>query len=400
MKRTSILLLLATICLGSTFAQNGTGFVGNGYYRICNLITKRYIYVTDNKDYYDKNQDVGDFQAIQLWKDINRATSDPASVIYIQQISGDNYDLKAQGTGVHALTGYYVGVKKQSNGTYEVSASVSKAGLQVTKYLSDDEQSTTRAKGKMGTNGQGNYRKWIVDKLETNHDTNYFGITPSIELNGRYYQPFYADFPFKAVANDMHIYYISEDDGDLALLQEIEGEVPANTPVIIECASTDPSQNRLELLVFSSAKVTGNKLSGVYFRNGSRPQASTDAYTKFDPATMRVFSVSNGKLVLTNDAPDRLIEMSVVDWSDPWQNTIRIKCLPANTSYFRANAYTSDEIELTSDPTSIANISSNDKNPHAKGVFTTSGVQLRADDNLEGLPAGIYIVGGRKVVKN
>lgn len=399
MKRLFISLLLATFGLTATFAQNGTGFVSSGYYRVCNLITKRYIYVTDNKDYYDMSHDIGDFQAIQLWKDINRTVSDPASVIYIQQVSNNYFDLKAQGTGVHALTGYYVGVQKQTNGTYEVSASVTKAGLEVTKYLSDDEQGSY-AQGKMGTNGKGNYRKWIVDKIETNHATNYFGITPTIELNGKYYQPFYAAFPFKAVSPDMHIYYISDDIGELALLEEIEGEVPASTPVIIECASTDPSQNRLELLASSSAKVTNNKLSGAYFRNGSRPQASTDAYTQFDPATMRVFSVSNGKLVLTNNAPERLIETKVVDWSDPFYTKIKIKCLPANTSYFKVSPETPDEIALTSDPTAISNISVSDNETSAKGVYTLSGAQLRTDNSLDGLPAGLYIVGGKKVVKN
>ena len=399
MKRLFISLLFATFGLTATFAQNGTGFVSSGYYRVCNLITKRYIYVTDNKDYYDMSHDIGDFQAIQLWKDINRTVSDPASVIYIQQVSNNCFDLKAQGTGVHSLTGYYVGVQKQTNGTYEVSASVTKAGLEVTKYLTDDEQGSY-AQGKMGTNGQGNYRKWIVDKIETNHATNYFGLTPTIELNGKYYQPFYAAFPFKAASPDMHIYYISDDIGELALLEEIEGEVPASTPVIIECASTDPSQNRLELLASSSAKVTNNKLSGVYFRNGSRPQASTDAYTKFDPATMRVFSVSNGKLVLTNNAPERLIETKVVDWSDPFYTKIKIKCLPANTSYFKVSPETPDEIALTSDPTAISNISVSDNETSAKGVYTLSGAQLRTDNSLDGLPAGLYIVGGKKVVKN
>jgi hypothetical protein len=250
----------------------------------------------------------------------------------------------------------------------------------------------------MGTNGTGNYRKWIVDQLTTNHATNYFGITPSIELNGKYYQPFYAGFPFKAVSPDMHIYYISDDIGELALLQEIEGEVPASTPVIIECATADPSQNRLELLPSSSAKVTGNRLCGVYFRNNSRPKGSVNAYTQFDPATMRVFSVSNGKLVLTNNAPDRVIETSVIDWSDPNENSIRIPCLPANTSYFKISGDTPDEIALTSDPTALSCVHADNNDSSVEGVFTLSGTRLRADNNLESLPAGIYIVGGKKVV--
>ena len=141
---------MAAIGTVSTFAQTGSGFIGNGYYRIKNYKTDRYIYVTDNRDHYDKSRDKEDFQAIQLWKDIDRAIPSPASVIYIELISGNNnsgtFDLKAQGTGVHSLTGYYVGVVRLRNKTYEVSASASG----VTKYLNDKEQSS-RAQGKKGT---------------------------------------------------------------------------------------------------------------------------------------------------------------------------------------------------------------------------------------------------------
>lgn len=394
MKRLLTFSIFVSLSLTAAHAQNGTGIVGNGYYRICNYATERYLYVTDNKDYYDMSKDIGDFQAIQLWKDINRTLADPASVIYIEQVASDLYDLKAQGTGVHSLTGHYINAKKQTNGTYEVSASVSKAGIEVVKYLTDDEQSSS-AQGKMGTNGKLNYRKWVVDKIETNHATNYVGLKPTMELNGKFYQPFFADFPFKVTSPDMHIYYISQTEGDLALLQEIEGEIPASTPVIIECASSDPSQNRLELLISSSATVTGNKLSGVYFCNGKRPKASTDAYTKFNASTMRVFSVVNGKLVLTNDAPESLVEIKAIDWST--EETIKVICLPANTSYMKAGANTPSIIELTSDPTNINSILADSKDNTAEGVYTISGTQLRSTNNVQGLPAGLYIVGGRKI---
>lgn len=394
MRRLLTFYIFVSLSLKAVFAQNGTGIVGNGYYRICNYATQRYLYVTDNKDYYDMSKDIGDFQAIQLWKDINRTIADPASVIYVMQVSSDHYDLKAQGTGVHSLTGHYIGAKKQSNGTYEVSASVSKAGIEVVKYLTDDEKSSS-PQGQMGTNGKLNYRKWIVDKIETNHATNYVGLKPKMELNGRFYQPFFAAFPFKATSPDMHIYYISQTEGDLALLQEIEGEIPASTPVIIECASSDPSQNRLELLISSSAKVTGNKLSGVYFCNGERPKASTDAYTKFNASTMRVFSVVNGRLVLTNDAPESLKEIETTDWST--YEDINILCLPANTSYMKAGANTPSIIELTSDPTDINSILADSKANTTEGVYTISGTQLRPTNNVQGLPAGLYIVGGRKI---
>jgi hypothetical protein len=36
-------------------------------------------------------------------------------------------------------------------------------------------------------------------------------------------------------------------------------------------------------------------------------------------------------------------------------------------------------------------------NKVAEGVYSISGTQLRANNNTEGLPAGLYIVGGKKV---
>ena len=45
-------ILLFTLCLyGMAYAQSkGTGYVGKAYYRVRNLTTERYIYVTDNKE--------------------------------------------------------------------------------------------------------------------------------------------------------------------------------------------------------------------------------------------------------------------------------------------------------------------------------------------------------------
>jgi len=132
----------------------------------------------------------------------------------------------------------------------------------------------------------------------------------------------------------------------------------------------------------------------VYFCNGKRPESSKDAYTKFDPATMRVLSVVNGNLVLTNDAPERLNELKVVDWTTYMQ--VKVKCLPANTSYFKAGADTPDVLLLSSDADGIAEIRSEQKQASAEGVYSISGTRLRATSDLQGLPAGVYIVNGKK----
>ena len=388
-------ILLFTLCwYGMAYAQSkGTGYVGKGYYRVRNLTTERYIYVTDNKDYYDIAHDKEDFQGIQLWKDAAKAAKSPASVIFIEELYPGGFDLKAQGTGVYDLTGYCVNVTKKSDGTYEVSAS--RSG--VTKFLSDDRTNSSD-QGKLGTSGTAKYRRWIVDKIEATHATNYVGISPTITFNGKYYQTFYASFPFRTISPGMRVYYISDVEGDLALIQEIEGDVPAATPVIIECASANATDNRIEPLPTTTARVTDNLLCGVYFCNGKRPQESVDAYTKFDAATMRILTVADGKLVMSDNAPERLQEIMVNDYT--LYEQVPAICIPANTCYFKANANTPKQVFLTSDPMAINSLPS-EKTDGGKpcGVYSLDGTLLRTTNNAEGLPAGIYIIGGKKVVR-
>ena len=376
--------------MASAVAQNATGFVGNGYYRVQNQGSERFIYVTDNKDYYDEIHDAEDFQAIQLWKDASKTIYDPGSVIYIKKY-GDKYNLQSQGTGVHELTGYYVSVTKKAEGIYEVSAS--RGG--VTKYLSDD-RSNDNQQGQIGTTNSGKFRRWIVDKIETNHATNYFGIKPSITLNGKYYQPFYAAFPFKTASPDMHVYYVSKAAGNIVTMKEISDEIPASTPVIIECASTNPSENRLELLETSSAQVSGNLLAGVYFRNGERPEESTEAYTVFDASSMRLLTIANNKLIFSDNASDRLIETEAIDWRT--EDYYYPMCIPANTCYLQASAGTPATLDIRFEGSGLDEILAENKDDSAEGVYTLSGTLLRTTNDVKGLPAGVYVVGGVKVV--
>ena len=391
MRRLYTFFITASLSLASAIAQTATGFVGNGYYRVHNLASERYIYVTDNKDYYDELHDAEDFQAIQLWKDATKTISAPGSVIYIKQVSNGKFNLQAQGTGVYELTGYYVSVTKKGEGIYEVSAS--RGG--VTKYLSDD-RSNNNPQGQLGTSNKLNYRRWVVDKIETNHATNYFGITPSITLNGKYYQPFYAAFPFRTASPNMHVYYVSKIAGNIATLKEISDDIPASTPVIIECASTNPSENRLELLDASPAQQSSNLLTGVYFRNGERPEESEDAYTVFDASSMRLLTIANNKLIFSDNASDRLIETEAIDWRT--EDYYYPMCIPANTCYLQASAGTPATLDIRFEGSGLDEILAENKDDSAEGVYTLSGSQLRTANDVKGLPAGVYVVGGVKVV--
>jgi uncharacterized protein YjdB len=307
----SSLLLLAT----SIFAQ--TGILADGYYRVRNLATSRYLYVYDNTGKINIATTSADMGAIELHKDANRRISDPGSIIYVKYVyekdGNKRYDMTSQGTGVHQIIGYYVQLYENPDKTYYVYAE----GF----YLCDSETSSDEL-GYLGTSGKGNYRKW--EALKLNDTDNYFGLAPTIQLNGKYYQPFYAAFPF-TLSEGMKAYYISKVLPSAAILSEITGTVPASTPVLIECSSANTESNKLTLQMENATAISGNKLKGVYFNNPYR-RKSKDARTAYDANTMRVLAVKDGKLVYTTD--------SSLDY------------LPANQSYLKVPAGTAETLTV------------------------------------------------------
>ena len=82
---------------------------GNGYYRAKNYTTERYITVVDNKsegvDVATTTADLGAMCTIRSW---DRIESNPASVLYLEYISGDQYNVKSQGCDAHAIMGFYL----------------------------------------------------------------------------------------------------------------------------------------------------------------------------------------------------------------------------------------------------------------------------------------------------
>ena len=144
---TYILLLFAT----ASYAQ-----LQNGFYRVHNYATERYVYVYDNTGKINISTASADMGAIQLWKNHNRTLSDPASIIYIEDKGGNMYNLHSQGTSVHEIIGYNVMVYPKGD-TYQLYASNGSIG----KYLADDETSNVQD-GQLGTIAKGDYRKWVA----------------------------------------------------------------------------------------------------------------------------------------------------------------------------------------------------------------------------------------------
>lgn len=296
-------LLLASLCSSAlAVAQSAP----TGYCRIQNVDTKRYLYVIDNKstsaDYSAGTFDCG---AIEPYSGLSKAISDPASVIDIVYVSGSQYRFDAQGTSTTQIVGNYpVHLTKYSDGSFMCWASHS--GL--TRYLADVQDDLTQERGSIDvkTNTENNYRYWNILPIDVNSD-NYFGIKPTISVDGKYYAPFYASFAFSTASDGMKVYIITAQKGGKAILSQVSADViPGGFPVLIECASTDPANNKLNILSNSTSVLDGNLLKGNYFRyqrfrsNGeellNEPHRNV---TPYDLSTDRIFGItSDGKLGL------------------------------------------------------------------------------------------------------
>lgn len=103
----------------------------------------------------------------------------------------------------------------------------------------------------------GDYAKWIVTPVT--QEDNYFAVAPSDKMqgnDGHYYTSLFVDFPFETVGTDMRVWGIEGEpvvteyaDGSkvaVVTTKEYTGVVPTQTPVIVECVSTDVAENILQ----------------------------------------------------------------------------------------------------------------------------------------------------------
>lgn len=321
--------LIATWSFITSYAQLN----GDGYYRVQNYGTKRYAYLCDRTgsiDYTTQNADVG---AIRLFKDINRAYDDPASILYVQSIGNGKYDIQAQGAGLYQIIGHYVEVQNTgNNNTYYVFAT--QAGL--SKYLSDSRKNNND-EGVPSFNGNGVYRQWSI--FAVNQTDNYLGITPQFSVNGKHYTTFYASFPFERVSEGMKFYYIKKVDNQfgIAVTEEITSDIiPGATPLIVECSGTTSAENKIMPVRGGGSNPNGNLLGGVYFCHERR--VSPYAGTPFEPETMRTLAITTEGKIGFNNTPQNLKTVEV--------NYVKRQCLPANKAYLKVTAETPAELTI------------------------------------------------------
>ena len=314
MKRNLLFIFSLLLTLGASAQLNG-----DGYYRVKNVASGRYITVNDNRGSVNPNTTSADMGAVDLYKGFDMVESNPASVLYIDDVGDNNYRFKAQGTDTYQIIGYYLKLKKNSDGSYKAY----QGNSALVMYLGDGE-TTSVVDSKLVTNAKGQYRDWYILPISSSSSDNYFGVKPEVKAADGYYASFYASFPFNVASSGMKVYYIDKVSDGLAAYQEVtNGVVPAGAPVFVKCSSEKPSDNRLEVAANKASKLVDNKLAGVYFCNTSKSHQNLTAY---NPETMRVLgTTANGELAFVK---------------------ANYEYLPANKSYLTVPAGSPDVIRV------------------------------------------------------
>ncbi|MCF0202375.1 MAG: hypothetical protein HUK08_03325 [Bacteroidaceae bacterium] len=395
--RITTLLLSALISL-SCYAQ---GEVKEGFYRVRNYMSKRVLYVQSSYVKIIPETMSANLAGIVPWLEEGKSSiSDPQCVIYFKPI-GDGYDFQTQGMSTYSRINRPIQLLELGNtGAFQCYATDS--GM--TLYLCDLETDLTVARGRL-QKWDKNYalelRAWQVFPVSEDDDDNFFGIRPTIEANGKYYASFYAGFSFKVASPGMKVYTVNKSQPGYASLKDVtDTEISSGTPVIVECTSSNPSDNRLQLTGINATPINDvNKLTGVYFCNGEN---YVDSYehkliTIYDPDTMRVVAVSDdGRLCLAKTEKEEYFVKGT------WKKE-PVLCIPANTAYLKDSPENlSDEMILLPEKeydvvTAIGTVEADVKK--AGDIYSITGTKVKAaGENTDNLPAGVYIINKKKVV--
>lgn len=362
---------------------------GDGYYRIQNVKTGRYMTLADRHsrglNTHTTNVDAGALQTRKLWSDIE---SDPGSVFYIKKVNNEEYNILGQGIDMHQLINYYIRIENK-NGNYKLWQTNSGTKL----YLSDENQDNEGQNNSFARTSGADTREWKIIPLDNSGD-NHLGLTPTIKAsNGKYYTTYLAGFPYSLQSEGMKAYTITTQNNGKGMVgyKEIKGEIPAKTPVLIECSSAEGKNNLIKPLTSTTNTISGsNKLTGVYFCIADWMSGHYN-YVTFDASKQRILGVNaEGELVF-NTAEENLVTLEDED-----DNII--KAIPHNTAYLTVSSDTPKELKVTDEITAgVSHITIDTKN--ANDIYTLTGVKVRENaTSTDGLPQGVYIFQGKKVV--
>lgn len=386
MKKRLFLLLLGCATMLGAQAQ----LSGAGYYRVKNVSTGRYMSLSDDHSRgVDFNSCTADCGAMQTSKIMDNIYSDPGSIFYLDHIGGVSYNVVGQGTSLHDIINYYIYISPV--GSYYKIYQEQKGQRITLSDLDDVEEDESYV---ATTGGK---TTWYITPL--NKTDNYIGVKPTISVGDKHYAAVFTGYPYTLGAG-MKAYYINkviEKEG-VVIIKELTGTIPAKTPVLIECSSTDISKNQITPVPSSVAVPSDNVAKGVYFCLGDRWSAHYNS-TKFDPSTMRVLSLNTyGNLAVSTSTQNLKTVMIEPKGADGKHLTIT--AIPANSWYIPVSSSAPSEMKMVTAEQYATGIKDITVKPASLyNVYTLEGVQIKKNaTSISDLHQGIYIINGKKVV--
>lgn len=285
MRKYLLLLFSLTAALPMLAQLNGDGF-----YRVRNVATGRYICVIDNYGRINTTATTADLSAIKTVSGFDNVASLPGTIIYIQKVD-DKYKLYSQGTDTYTIIQHFLSLRER-DGHYLAYAT--SEGM--TKYLADEEGDDPEGVLLTAATASQEVCKW--DLIPVTTASNYFGLAPTVNVGSQYYQTFYASFACTFTSSATKAYYINKVDGNLAVMKELSGTLAPATPVIVASTSSSAADNKLTPAFSGGSSPSGSLLKGVYFCNPQRNTSSPHHdVVNYDANTMRVLGkTSDGKL--------------------------------------------------------------------------------------------------------
>ena len=353
MKKVLTLIFMAGMVL------NAAAQLDDGFYRIKNTATGRYIVMYDPYVLVNKATVTVNLAALQTVSSFNSVSSHMGSVWYMQNQGDSQYDLYCQHSSLGANSnGFYPKIYKNGD-TYRVYGEYN--GL--TKYLSDvDADEEDPGEGHISVNGQNVSWEFIPIGGD-----NYVGIEPETDADGYYWATFMSGFPFK-LSSGMKAYYVYSIDDHGFAMEDMGSEIPARVPVILRLNGSNPSDNIITVIKNSDAAApSNNKMYGTWY--SSNLGGKHESYNVICEPQNRVLGKSGGRLAFVKGS-------GVIEH---------------NRGYIDVSSSADDAIiESTSGIKSIENDSDIEN-----GIFTLTGQKVPEGTTPR---SGVYIKNGKKMV--